>query len=159
MNLPSLEMFIPRLRDAGRVCAGKTIFGQNASVHLKSAKPIMFLSFARRAAICLCWGMLLTLPAIVRGQTNYYAANGTEYAVVGALPGDQVFPDAAVTTAGGFLVWHDNATDGDGWGVSARRLDSTLSGTLSTFRVNVQGTNDQENARVTMLKNGGTTFV
>jgi hypothetical protein len=38
-------------------------------------------------------------------------------------------------------------------------LDSTLSGTLSTFRVNVQGTNDQENARVALLKNGGAVFV
>ena len=159
MNLPSLEMFIPRLRDAGRVCAGKIIFGQNAAVHLQSAKPFMFLSFARRAAICLCWGMFLAVPAIVRGQTNIYAANGTEYPVIGSLPGDQVFPDAAVTPTGGFVVWRDNATDGDGWGVSARRLDSTLSGTLGTFRVNVQGTNDQENARVTMLKNGGAAFV
>jgi hypothetical protein len=76
--------------------------------------------------------------------------------VVGSLPGDQVFPDVAVTTSGGFVVWQDNATDGSGWGISARRLDSTLSGTLSTFpRESVQGTNDQENPRVALLKNGG----
>ena len=114
---------------------------------------------ARRAAICLCWGLFLGIPASVFGQTNYYARNGTEYAVVGSLPGDQVFPDAAVTANGGFVVWQDNATDGSGWGVSARRLDGTLSGTLSTFRVNAQGTNDQENARVALLKNGGAVFV
>jgi hypothetical protein len=57
------------------------------------------------------------------------------------------------------VVWQDNITDGSGWGISARRLDSTLSGTLSTFRVNVQGTNDQENPRVALLKNGGAVFV
>ena len=57
------------------------------------------------------------------------------------------------------MVWQDNVTDGSGWGVSAQRLDSTLSGTLSTFRVNVQGTNDQENPRVALLKNGGAVFV
>ena len=34
-----------------------------------------------------------------------------------------------------------------------------LSGTLGTFRVNAQGTNDQENARVALLKNGGAVFV
>ena len=119
----------------------------------------MFLPFARRAAICLCWGLLLGVPAIVFGQTNYYSAYGMEYAVVGSLPGDQVFPDAAVTGSGGFMVWQDNATDGSGWGISARRLDSTLSGTLGTFRVNQQGTNDQENARVALLKNGGAVFV
>ena len=64
-----------------------------------------------------------------------------------------------MTPNGGFVVWQDNATDGSGWGVSARRLDGTLSGTLGTFRVNVQGTNDQENARVALLKNGGAVFV
>ena len=66
---------------------------------------------------------------------------------------------SAVTANGGFVVWQDNATDGSGWGVSAQRVDGTLSGTLSPFRVNVQGTNDQENARVALLKNGGAVFV
>jgi hypothetical protein len=99
------------------------------------------------------------MPFIVSAQTNYYSTNGTEYAVIGALPGDQMFPDVALSTNGGYVVWQDNATDGDGWGISARRLDSTLSGTLSTFRVNATGSNDQENARVTLLKNGGAVFV
>jgi len=115
--------------------------------------------FSRRFAVCLCYGWLLAFPAAVFGQTNYYATNGTEYAIVGLLPGDQVWPDTAITPGGGFAVWQDNATDGSGWGVSARRLDSTLSGTLSTFRVNVQGTNDQQNPRVAILKNGGAVFV
>ena len=119
----------------------------------------MLLLFARRAAICFCWGLFLMLPAAVFAQTNYYATNGTEYLIAGSLPGDQVFPDAAVTTNGGFLVWQDNATDGSGWGVSAMKLDGTLSGSGSPFRVNVQGTNDQENARVALLKNGGAVFV
>ena len=117
------------------------------------------LSFTRKTAVCFCWALFLSIPAAVPGQTNYYAANGTEYAIIGSLPGDQVWPDVAVTTSGGFVVWQDNVTDGSGWGVSARRLDSTLSGTLSTFRVNVQGTNDQENPRVAMLKNNGAVFV
>ncbi len=117
------------------------------------------LLFARRAAICFCWGLALEIPAVVFAQTNYYTTNGTEYAIIGSLPGDQVFPDAAVTANGGFVVWQDNITDVGGWGVSAMRLDSTLSGTLGTFRVNVQGTNDQENPRVALLKNNGAVFV
>jgi len=103
------------------------------------------LLFARRAALCFCWGLALGVPTAVFAQTNYYTTNGTEYAIIGSLPGDQVFPDAAVTPNGGFVVWQDNITDDGGWGVSAMRLDSTLSGTLSTFRVNAQGTNDQQN--------------
>jgi len=118
-----------------------------------------FSLFARRAAICFCWGLFLGIPAAVFAQTNYYTTFGTNYAMVGSLPGDQVFPDAALNSSGGFAVWQDNITDGSGWGVSARRLDSTLSGTLSTFRVNAQGTNDQENPHVALLKNGGAVFV
>jgi hypothetical protein len=139
---------------------GGESFGQNAHQRLESLEPFMSLSLsARWAALCFCWGLGLGVPAAVFGQTNYYATNGTEYAIIGLLPGDQVWPDVAVTPAGGFVVWQDNITDGGGWGVSARRLDSTLSGTLSTFRVNVQGTNDQSHPRVAMLKNGGAVFV
>jgi hypothetical protein len=135
------------------------IFGQNGPVRLVSSVLPMLLSFARKAAICFCWGLFLALPAAVFGQTNYYTTNGTEYAIAGSLPGDQVWPDMAAGPNGGFVVWQDNATDGSGWGVSAQRLDGTLSGTLSPFRVNVLGTNDQENARVALLKNGGAVFV
>jgi hypothetical protein len=130
-------------------------------MHLDSDITFMpLMSFARKAAVCLCWGLFLSVPAIVFSQTNYYSANGTEYAVIGSLPGDQVFPDAALTPNGGFVVWQDNATDGSGWGVSATRLDSTFSAVpnWSDHRVNVQGTNDQENARVALLKNGGAVF-
>ncbi|HEU5396547.1 MAG TPA: hypothetical protein VFV81_05215, partial [Verrucomicrobiae bacterium] len=102
--------------------------------------------------------MLFSLSR-VSAQTNYYGAAGSEYLVAGTLLGDQVHPDMALNSSGGFLVWQDNATDGSGLGISAQRLDATLSGTMSTFRVNVIGTNDQENARVTLLKNGGAAFV
>ena len=122
----------------------------------------MPLTFAREAAIYFCGGLFLLLPAVVFGQTqtNYYAANGTEYAIVGSLPGDQILPDVAVNSSGGFVVWQDNVTDGSGWGISATRLDSaTLTPPHGRFRVNVQGTNDQENARVALLKNGGAVFV
>jgi len=158
----NLQRWIQNLFPVGRarrVCSGERIFGQNARMRLMSAKPYMFLLFARRVAICCCWGLFLMISPAVFGQTNYYSMNGTEYAIIGSLPGDQVFPDAAVTPAGGFVVWQDNITDGSGWGISAEQLDSTLSGTLDKFRVNVQGTNDQENPRVALLKNGGAVFV
>jgi hypothetical protein len=115
--------------------------------------------FSRRAALCLCWGMALVGPAVALAQTNYYKTSGSEYLIVGSLPGDQVFPDVALNSTGGFIVWQDNITDGSGWGISEEHLDSTLSGSGSSFRVNVQGANDQENARVAMLKNGGAAFV
>ena len=136
-------------------------FGQNAKVTLPF-NINYFMSFSKLAcvaALIFCGAVWLALPTKGLAQTNYYASNGSEYAVVGALPGDQVFPDVAITPTGGYVVWQDNVTDGSGWGVSAERLDSTMNGTLSSFRVNVQGTNDQENPRVAILKNGGAAFV
>lgn len=159
MNLPRRFHNLLPVKREGRVGAGERTFGQNGTQPLKSAESFMLLFSARRAVTCCCWGLLLLLPAAAWAQTNYYSKNGTEYSVIGSLPGDQVMPDAAVTTNGGFLVWQDNITDGSGWGISARKLDSTLSGTLSTFRVNQTGTNDQQNPRVAMLKNGGAVFV
>jgi hypothetical protein len=98
----------------------------------------------------LLLGAGLGIPAAVSAQTNYYTTNGTEYAIIGSLPGDQVFPDVAVNSNGGFVVWQDNITDGSGWGMSAARLDSALVRRLEHLvqPVNAQGANDQENPRV-----------
>jgi hypothetical protein len=137
----------------------KVIFGQSRRAGLLYRRPMM-LNTARVSKLIVCFaGALLAGSLVIFAQTNYYNPNGTEYAVIGSLPGDQMFPDAAISTTGGFVVWQDNITDGSGWGISARRLDSTLSGTLGTFRVNQIGSNDQENPRLALLKNGGAAFV
>ncbi len=113
-------------------------------------------SLLRKTAV----GSLLVaaIPVSVSGQANY-ATNGSEYAVAGNLPGDQVFPRLSLNASGGFLVWQDNVTDGDGLGVSAVRLDSTLSAAFSGFRVNQQGAGDQEKPDVALLNDGGAVFV
>ena len=113
--------------------------------------------FARNALICGC--LAVAAPAIVLGQTNSYITNGVEYSVAGSLPGDQSHPSLGIKTTGGYIVWEDNLTDGDGLGISARRLDSSLSGSFSSFRVNVIGAGDQERPQVALLSNGGTAFV
>lgn len=118
---------------------------------------IIAMPMSIRASFVATGTALMLAATVASAQTNYYTPNGSEYAIAGSLPGDQLFPDAAISSGGGFVVWQDNVTDGSGWGVSAQRLDGTLSGT-STFRVNAQGTNDQENARVALLKNGGAVF-
>jgi len=146
-----------KIQDLLAGCFAQRNFGQNAAKQLYSGKSFMLLSFTRK--IALCCGLVVGIPGVVFGQTNYYAANGSEYAIVGSLSGDQVLPAAAVTTNGGFVVWQDNITDGDGWGVSAMRLNGTLSGSSSSFRVNVQGAGDQQNPRVALLRSGGAVFV
>ena len=100
--------------------------------------------------------LALAAPGSVSGQN--YAMQGGEYNLAGSLAGDQVYPHVSIKTTGGYVVWQDNFTDGDGLGISARKLDSSLSGTLSTFRVNENGNNDQERAQVSMLNDGGAVF-
>lgn len=136
------------------------VFGQRCLHGLFFKHCSMNFTSFRTACLMVCLGCLsVWLPPFNASAQTSYSANGTEYAVVGSMFGDQVFPDAAISTNGGFVVWQDNITDGDSWGISARRLDSTLSGTLNTFRVNAIGAGSQENPRVTLLKNGGAAFV
>ena len=113
--------------------------------------------FARNALVCGC--LAVAAPAVVLGQTKSYITNGVEYAVAGSLPGDQTHPSLAINTTGGYIVWEDNRTDGDGLGISAQQLGRTLSGTFSSFRVNVIGAGDQERPQVALLSSGGAVFV
>jgi hypothetical protein len=112
--------------------------------------------FAHKTVVC--WCLAVAVPAVVFGQTNYIT-NGVEYAIAGSLPQDQVHPQLGLSSAGGYLVWQDNITDGDGLGISALQLDSGFSGVLSPFRVNSIGAGDQENPQVSLLNGGGAAFV
>jgi len=156
MNLRSLNKMTSGI--AGNIMAG--IFRQTCHAEVLSSinmKPLSVRAGFFAAFLALASLFLSSGP--VWAQTNYYTTNGTEYAVIGSLPSDQMFSDVAVSPAGGYVVWQDNITDGDGWGISARQLNSTLSGTLGTFRVNTIGAGNQEHPRVALLKSGGAVFV
>lgn len=114
-----------------------------------------FLNVRKIAAGCL---LAVVTPVLVWGQGNY-AAQGGQYNLAGTLTGDQVYPHVSIKTTGGYLVWQDNFTDGAGLGISARKLDSSFSGALSPFRVNENGTDDQERAVVSLLNDGGAVFI
>lgn len=106
------------------------------------------------------WCCLLAAltSGLSQAQGNYIVEGG-EYNVGGMLPGEQMYPAVSLKTTGGYLVWQDNITDGAGLGISARKLDGTLSGVMSPFRVNAQGAYDQERPAVSMLNDGGAMFV
>jgi hypothetical protein len=74
-------------------------------------------------------------PALTLAQSTAYFTNGSEYAIVGALPGDQTFAQASLAAQGGFLVWEDNGADGKGLGILGVGLDSNLQAVQSPFRV------------------------
>ncbi len=102
--------------------------------------------------------MALLLPLAANAQVNF-SPNGSEYGISGPIPGEQVYPHVSLRPSGGYVVWQDNLTDGAGLGISARKVDGTLSGQFSSFRVNSQGAFDQERPAVSMLNDGGAVFI
>jgi len=102
--------------------------------------------------------LVLALPLLAAGQSAY-TANLGEYSISGARPGDQVRPQAAVTPAGGFLVWDDNAIDGHGQGIAGLALDSNFNPVGSPFRVNQIVGGDQSRTQIALLQGGGAVIV
>jgi hypothetical protein len=88
-----------------------------------------------------------------------YMTNGVEYPIAGVKPGDQVHPDLALNSNGGYLVWEDNVTSTSGLAISAQRLDSSYSRVLSSFKVNASTVASHERAHVSLLNDGGAVFV
>ena len=92
---------------------------------LKEIENLM--SLLQRAFITLGGlALVFACPALVFAQsgnsTNHYARQGGEYAPAGALPGDQSNPFLSINSGGGLLVWQDNITDGDGFGIKRRSV-------------------------------------
>lgn len=79
---------------------------------------------------------------------------GAEFSVAGTLPGDQVHADIAVAEDGGYLVWQDNHTDGDGAGISAVRLSSSATTIFEPFQVNSTSVGNQERPAIAGLTGG-----
>jgi hypothetical protein len=99
-------------------------------------------------------GLILAVPALAFAQSGY-VTNGVEYPPAGILPGEQTHPDVSLTSLGGLLVWQDNITDGDGYGISAQLLDATFSPTFGIIHINQLTAGDQEQPRAAILGNGG----
>ncbi|MEY3275477.1 MAG: hypothetical protein RL153_743, partial [Verrucomicrobiota bacterium] len=83
---------------------------------------------------------------------------GTEF-VLSRMSGDQIRPSIAMVSSGGVVAWEDNATDGDGQGISARLLTAAGSVRGERFRINEVGVGEQQNAQVIPLADGASLFV
>jgi hypothetical protein len=89
-----------------------------------------------------------------------FQPQGTEYTLTRGLLGDQTHPCVSVTREGGYVVWQDNAIDGDGLGIGAAALNNFLSPIPTKFfRVNERAAGDQENPVAQLLKDGSAIFV
>jgi hypothetical protein len=99
------------------------------------------------------------VPALVEAQGVEIRLLPNAASPIG-LVGDQVNSSVAVAGNTGFLVWQDNAIDGDGLGIGARAWN-LQSGSVSPqiSRVNQQGLFDQENPTVLALTDGSAIVV
>ncbi len=130
--------------------------GPQFSAGLPVDQALMSSFSIARWLVVLC-ALAIVTPRWASAQGSY-ATEGGEFGVAGSLPGEQVYPQMSLRPSGGYVVWQDNVTDGVGYGLSARRLDSSLSGMFSVFRVNQSATDDQERGCVSLLNDGGAAF-
>lgn len=79
---------------------------------------------------------------------------GGEYLVAGTLPGDQVNARISLDSSGGYLVWQDSHTDGDGSGISGVMINGAGTPAYEVFRINSQGLGNQENPGIARLADG-----
>lgn len=96
---------------------------------------------------------VLAIGGNLHGQGGF-EPQGSEFSVSGVLPGDQVYSDLALGDDGGYLVWQDNQTDGDGAGISAVKLNSASTAVFDSFRVNSMVEGNQERPKVAGLIGG-----
>ena len=126
---------------------------------LKKNEEMMHLAKRRKQCIGLaCALALLGLGVSTAWADLRFEAKGTEYDLTGKLVGDQLATQVAISPSGGYLVWHDNATDQSGLGVSALMLDANANPVGSPFRVNTQLLGNQEKPQVGLLSEGGAFF-
>jgi len=112
----------------------------------------------RRHRTISCLTILLSGTLGVSAEDGFLKS-GTEFPVAGSLGGDQVRPAVAFEGGRGYVVWQDNATDGDGLGISARRLGASMSGEFGTIRINQNAVGDQENPKVALASGDGAMVV
>lgn len=100
---------------------------------------------------------MLAFSVRIFGQ-NSVTNQGSEFSILGALPGDQVLPSISLSPTGGVIAWQDNVIDKVGQGIGASLLNTSFSAG-TPFRVNKVVTGDQINPQVQLLANNNIIFV
>lgn len=107
---------------------------------------------ARRLAGGLCASMALISQALAGGGN--LAKQGAQFAIAGALPGEQTGSRLVLGQSSGLLVWQDNGIDGSGRGIAAASVQGSGVQARTAFAVNQAQSGDQDSPDVAMLSNG-----
>jgi len=102
-----------------------------------------------RVSKCLFFGVFLAGSMAGRAQ-NPLVPQGTEFSILGAIRGDQVWPSISLLPSAGAIIWQDNVVDKHGAGIGGSLLGTDYSAGR-VFGVNKTATGDQINPRVQLL--------
>ena len=133
----------------------------------QASTALLIINNLMSSLLCACkrlaiFGWLLAVPVLVSGQSAF-SPGGNNYAIAGALAGDQSSPQSAINSAGGYLVWQDNSASTNGLRIKAVRLNPDLTASGVPFVVSANAgskiTFDQEKPQVALLQGGGAVIV
>jgi hypothetical protein len=121
-------------------------------------KIIELMSAIFRLPKSLCAGsVLLAFSVALCGQSTV-TNQGSEFSILGSVPGDQVLPSLSLSPSGGCIVCQDNAINRQGGSISACLLNPSFTASQS-FRVNKVVTGRQVKPQVQLLANDNIIFV
>lgn len=126
------------------------------SLLVTNLKIIMSLLLSVRKRLIFP-ALLAVFPSVVFGQVSL-VPQGSETAVVGGLPGDQVRAHLSLNQNGGYLIWEENGSKKTGLQIKAARLDAGFHGS-TPFTVNKVTSKDQVNPQVQILTGGNVIFL
>ena len=98
----------------------------------------------------------LSLVFMTNATLAYLPQKGGEFSMLPPMVGDQINPQISMGLDGGYVVWEDNAIDGNGTGIAAARIDSDFNLEFKPFLVNQHLEGDQSNPKVATNQNGFT---
>src|SRR5436190_20206729 len=115
-----------------------------------TSKGVMPSLRCERSAILLCV-IVLALASTIYAQS--VSRSGDEFNLSGRRVRDQTAARAGIGTAGGYLVWQDNAIDGAGesYGIAARELGAGMEPVVPALRVNSILNGHQQNTLVEQM--------
>ena len=90
----------------------------------------------------------LSLVFMTNTTLAYLPQKGGEFSMLPPMVGDQINPQISMGLDGGYIVWEDNAIDGNGSGIAAARIDSDFNLEFKPFLVNQHVEGDQSNPKV-----------
>jgi hypothetical protein len=98
------------------------------------------------------------ITLVANFMPNPLLAQGTEFSILGSVPGDQVLPSLSLSPSGGCIAWQDNWVDRKGGGIGASLLDTSFKAG-HTVRVNKVIAGNQFKPQVQLLANDNIIFV